>query len=132
LSNKEDLDTFVRNLHKFPKAISDMVKNDWNKNTVLALSKATEYVPKKTGMLEGSGYTVTAKTGANGITSAFGFLMPYALDLEKGERDGKTITVRTDINRKAQTGYAKKGTEESAEYFIEDVKKAISRAFGGI
>ena len=73
MTKKETLSEFIKNLSKFDDKIERMVLSDWNKNTELALSKAQEHAPVKTGLLQDKARRVVAILTNKGIESKFIF-----------------------------------------------------------
>jgi hypothetical protein len=137
MAQKETLEKFVKNLHKFPALIKAVVLNEWNKNTLVAMGKAQFYAPLDIGTLQGSARKVIAILTRKGIKSAFRFTVPYAKKLEDGfgfirtKRGIKRVEfdIKTDKNPNAQSGYAARGVAESEPLFMKDLNKAISEAF---
>jgi len=129
VARKETIKHFVRNLHKADDLIVQAVKNDWNANTIQAMEKAQLVAPVKKTTLQRSAREVKAKITKKGIQSAFIFGVPYALKLEQN-KDG--LTIHKDFNRLAQDHFAKKGADDQTKYFMSDIKKAISVAWGKV
>lgn len=127
----ESLDKFVRRLPNLATSIKQKVKADWTRNTILAGNEAKRVAPKKYGTLQRSLRFVKAEITPTGIESAFIFAVPYAYDLEIGERNGKELNISTDVNPEAISGYSTHGIEKYEKQFIDDLKKAIGESFKG-
>jgi hypothetical protein len=133
MPKKESLEDFVKNLGKFDNLIQRRVIGDWNKNTLLTMTKSQLYSPVKTGHLQGSARRLQATITPTGIKSSFIFGVPYASKLNKGKDEvGRKLNIRTTINPFAQSGYADRGVKETEDFYIQDLDKAISIAFNKV
>jgi hypothetical protein len=131
MANKETLQEFIKNWHKFDDKVVRSAIAGWNSNTLLAMVKAQFYSPVDKGNLQGSARRVKAKITPTGIKSSYIFAEPYAYKLEKGVRDdGVTpLNIKTTINPNARSGYASKGADDQEPEFMRDLYRAISKAW---
>jgi hypothetical protein len=131
MAQKESLETFFKNWHKFDDKIIRQAVGGWNANTLITMGRAQFYAPVDKGTLQGSARRVNAKITNQGIQSSFIFGVPYAFRLERGINPvtGKRLNIKTIVNPNARSKYAETAVNENERDFIDDVKKAISRAW---
>jgi len=129
VARKETLEKFLKHLNKLDDYAQQSVKSAWNKDTLLTMAKAQFKAPVDKATLQRSARSVTAKITRNGIESAFIFGVPYALKLEENKDE---LTIYTDINPNAQDHYVSDAIDENEKLFVDDVKKAISVAWGKV
>jgi len=134
MPKKETLADFAKRLHLLDNFIIQKLMRDWNRETLVTMSKAQYYSPVDTSELQGSARKVNAKITDKGLESKFIFAVPYAKKLEGGENPetGEEYNINQSINPNAQAGYSKRAMDENAKFFMEITKKAISKAFDRI
>lgn len=130
MADRESVNTFLTNIKNWNNVIQWLALNSWNQNTELAKGESVRVAPKRKGTLQRSARLVRAKITDKGIVSSFIFGVPYAYDLEKGERNGKELNIRTTVNPNAQKGYGARGVKTVENDLIDDLKTIVSRSFG--
>ena len=128
MARKESLGDFVKKLPRMFPQLSRKVLTLWNQNTLITMADAQTYAPVDKGTLQGSARAIKAKVTTSGIKSAFVFAVPYARRLELDT----SLNIRTDVNPRAQSGYASRAVEENKNLFVEDLKKAVSQVWQAI
>lgn len=146
MARKESLKEFSRNFHKFDELTMQGIKAAWSKHTENAFGFALDRVPVAGVILADSGSFTFAKITPQGIESQIVFAVPYAKMIERGtDRNGKAIRLKevgelsyyaggTRVNKrkKGEVGFLRKGIKQDTPALINDIFKAVGRAFNKV
>jgi len=138
VANRETLESFARNLHKFTPIIQKRILKDWQNYTEESFSDSQEKVPILTGDLLRSGGFKNARITAQGIESSITYNLPYAQKIERGTTDdGKPLNYKpagfkyshATKQRKGGAGFLSKSIKANEPDVIGVIMKSISQAW---
>lgn len=137
MAQKYTPEQFIKWLHTFPANIQNYTKLVWNQQTEEIKGDAQQRTPLVTGNLQDSAAVTKAVIGKNGITSNIIFRAPYAINIETGQRNGKSISLRpvgykyphNTKSRLGEIGFLSNAAKDGADGLVEAVKDAIDKAW---